>query len=154
PQCGQVCGAGWVEELAWEQVEKKVIKPGFLERESARLAKDDGAGRLRADLKASEDRRRKIDRQVKQLLECQMENADSRLLTAALKDKLRMLDSQAEDLDGHIDDLRARIEASGQRGRLFAAFMAGIEDIRDLARRGLLDDARKRKVIEVLGARV
>jgi hypothetical protein len=154
PRCGQVCGSSWVEELAWRQMEEKVLRPGFLERESAKLAKDDGAGRLRADLKAAEDRRRKIERQVKQLLECQMENAESKLLVAALKDKLKTFDAQAEDLDRHIDDLRARIAASGQRARLIEAFMASIERIRDRARRGLLDQQEKRKIIELLSARV
>jgi DNA invertase Pin-like site-specific DNA recombinase len=154
PRCKQVCGAKWVEEEAWNQIEEQVLKPGFLEREAVRLAKDDGADRLRADLKAAEDRRRKIDRQVKQLLECQIENADSKLLTTALKDKLRTLDSQAEDLDRHIEDLRGRIDASGQRGRLLMAFMAGIERVRDRARRGLLGNAEKRDIIEMLAARV
>jgi DNA invertase Pin-like site-specific DNA recombinase len=154
PQCGAVCGAQWLETLAWEQIKEKVLKPGFLERELRRIAKDDGSVRVRADLKLAEERRRRIDRQVKQNLDCQMKNADSKLAVASLKESLRGLDAEAEDLDRHIADLRLRIEALGQRGRTIDAFLASIEKLRVRAREGMLDDAEKREVIEALGARI
>ena len=100
-----------------------------------KIAKDDGSARLLADLKVAEYRRRRIDKQVKQIVECQMENAESKLLATALKEKLRGLDAEAQDLDRHIADLRVRIEALGQRGRTIDAFLAAIEKIRYCVRR-------------------
>lgn len=140
--------------MAWDLVKDRVLKPGFLEREMKKIAKDDGSARVRSDLKVAEDRRRKIDKQVKQLIECQMENAESKLLAAALKEKLRGLDAEAEELDRHIADLRDRIEALGQRGRTIDAFLAAIDKIRERARAGLLDQAEKRDIIEMLAARI
>jgi DNA invertase Pin-like site-specific DNA recombinase len=150
PECKQVCGADWVERAAWKVIEQKVLRRGFLERERERLAKDDGSDRLRSDLKSAEERRRKIDKQVKQLLEYQMENADSKLLTSAIKEKLAGLDMEAEDLDRHMADLRARIKAVDQRLLVFDAYLAEIERIREEARAGQLDEETKREILAMM----
>lgn len=154
PDCKEVCGAEWVEAEAWKEIEKKVLQPGFLEREMSKLAKDDGSSRVRSDLKAAEVRRRKIDKQVKQLVDCQLENAGSKLLATALKEKLQGLDKEAEELDYHIADLRMRIEALGHRGKTIAAFLAGIDELRDRARMGHLDMEEKRTILKAMDARV
>jgi hypothetical protein len=152
PDCGRTCSSGWVEELAWSVVVQKILTPGFLERELKKVARDDGGDRLRSDLKAAEERRRKIDKQVKQLVDARLE-ADSKLLASAIKDKLKDLDRMADDIDRHVADLRSRIEALGQRRRLIDGFLGIIGQIRQRARDGLLDREEKRDIFEMLGAR-
>lgn len=154
PRCGRIVGAAWVEETAWRQIAEKVLMPGFLERQAAALIADDGADRLRADLAAAGSRRAKIGKDVKKLIDAQLENAGSRLLSEALADKLATLDAQAEDLDAHIEDLTARIAEAGGRGAIVGAFMARIADLRDRARRDEATAAQKREAVEVLAAKV
>lgn len=154
PDCGRTFYGGWVEAAAWAIVAEKILKPGFMERESKKLAKNDGGDRLRTDLKSSQERRRKIDKQVKQLIECQLENADSKVLASALKDKLRDLDRMAEDLDQHIAELSLRIEAAGKQRRIIEIFMASIEQIRERTRNNLMDRLEKQKIFDLLSARV
>jgi len=153
PRCNRVCGADKLEEAAWAEIRDKVLEPGWLEREAAKLAAEDGADRYRADLASALDRRAKITEDVKRLLDHQLTNR-SKLFGEALDDKLRTLDAQAEDLDAHVADLRARIDAAGGRGRLIATFLQAIDRVRHLAAAGRLDGAQRRQIIDLLGARV
>jgi len=153
PRCNRVCGADKLEAAAWAEIRVKVLEPGWLEREAARVAADDGADRYRADLAAAEARRARIGEDVRRLLDAQLANT-SRLMGEALEDKLRTLDAQAEDLDRHVEDLRGRIAAAGGRGRLIEGFMAAVGRVRDLAREGRLDAAQRRMIVDLLGARV
>jgi site-specific DNA recombinase len=155
PGCKRVRGADWIEAETRRLVDEKIIEPGWMEAEVARAAEDvDGADRLRADLAAARSRREKIGKDVKKLVDCQMEHAGSRLLTEALAEKLRTLDAQADDLDAHIADLGGRIVESGSRGELLARFMEGIAGIRRRAREGSLAPADYRDILLTLGAGV
>jgi hypothetical protein len=101
----------------------------LVEVELKGLDKEDGTGRVAADLKRAEERRRKIDRTVKQLIDAQAE-ADSKLLVKALKDKLAELDREADELDRHIAGLRLRIESLSERRRAAEATLGVLDRIR------------------------
>jgi DNA invertase Pin-like site-specific DNA recombinase len=155
-RCRAAHGSGWVEELAWKVLESYILEPGRLERlvevELKRLDKEDGTGRVAADLKRAEERRRKIDRTVKQLIDAQAE-ADSKLLVKALKDKLVELDREADELDRHIAGLRLRIESLGERRRAAEATLGLLDRIRARIQEGINDHEEKREIIEMLEAR-
>jgi DNA invertase Pin-like site-specific DNA recombinase len=155
--CRASHGCGWVEAKAWELLEAKVREPGLLERlfgeELEKLEAEDGTGRMAADLKRAEDRRKKIDRTVKQIIDAQAE-ADSKLLVKALKEKLGELDRDADELDRHIAGLRLRIEAGGERRRALLGTLAILDSIRDRIAAGINDAGEKREIIEMLDAKV
>jgi DNA invertase Pin-like site-specific DNA recombinase len=154
PACREINGAGWVEAEAWHQIKEKLLKPGFLEREMEAFTKEDPARRLKADLKAAEARCRKIAKDVDHLVECQLNNPSSKLLAASLAEKLSRLDAEAEELDGHIDNLRMRIEAAGQRERDIEAFLASLGGIRSRIGNDEFDDKEKREIFDALDAKV
>lgn len=155
PECGRRCGAGWVEEATARLIEEKVLKPGYLEAEVERLAKKDDGGRERADLERAERRRKKVDRDIRQLMDWQLDNADEEpAIKAAFRDKLKALGVEASDLDDQIADLRDRLAAAGGRGERLAAFLRGIGRVREKARGGRLDPADVRDIIEALNADV
>jgi DNA invertase Pin-like site-specific DNA recombinase len=155
--CRAILGAQWIETMAWGALEREIMKPGLMERligaELKKLETKDGTERMAGDLRRAEERRRKIDRTVKQLIDAQAE-ADSKLLVKAIKDKLAELDREADDLDCHIASLRLRVEAAGDRRRIVQGMLSVLDPIRDRIRQGIADAEEKREIIDMLEARV
>ena len=147
--CTYVVGAGWVEAQAWGQIEKKLLLPGWLEAEAARLIEDDGSSLLRSDLAAAVARRRDIASKVKELINLQVEHAGRRVAAEAFADKLATYDAQAADCDAHVADLEDRIALAGSRGAVVADLLRRVEGVRRRSHAGL-SAAEKRLIIEAL----
>jgi hypothetical protein len=157
PACTASHGSQWVEAMAWEALESHIRTPGLIERlvgeELGRLESDNGSRRMEADLGRAEERRRKVERTAKKLVEAQMET-DSPLLTATLRDKLSELDREASELDRQIADIRLRIEAACSYRQSIEATLAILDEIRTRIREGIDDDEEKREIIDILEPRV
>jgi DNA invertase Pin-like site-specific DNA recombinase len=147
--CTYVVGAGWVEAAAWGEIEKKLLLPGWLEAEAARLVEEDSSSLLRSDLATAEARRAEVARKIEELIDLQIEHAGKRAAREAFADRLATLEAQAQDLDAHLADLGDRIALAGSRGAVVADLLRRVEDVRRRARAGL-SAGEKRLVIEAL----
>jgi DNA invertase Pin-like site-specific DNA recombinase len=154
--CRADLGARWVEEEAWRLLADAILHPGRLERlfdeELRRLEKEDGTGRMAADLKRAEDRRKKVERSVKQLVD-DLAEEESRRTREALKEKIASLGREADELDRYIVGLRLKMEARGERRRAAESTLGLLDAMREAVRRGVDDAKERRKFIEATGAR-
>ena len=148
--CWAVAHAGKADAKAWSLIVDVLLKPGFLEREMARLARDNREDQIRADLKAAQDKRRKVDRQVKSLIDAQIDAAGNKLLSRAIKEKADELDRQATELDGQIESLKSLLVPYRDAEQQAVEFAGVLDRVRELAGNGEIPDEQKRTIVEML----
>lgn len=151
--CARNLGANRLEVDAWNKFERLVSDAEFLKQCLANVRKSDMADTIKADLKLAEDKRKKIDRQVKAMLDAQAET-DSKLLLAALKDKLSAMDREAEVLDSQIVRLRESLACHQESDKAFDNFEKMIKSAKKIIDRGGLTLEDKRQLLDTFGVRV
>jgi DNA invertase Pin-like site-specific DNA recombinase len=151
--CARYLGAKRLEADAWYQIERLLFEPGLVEAELDRIERSNVEQAIETDLKSAEGRRRKIEKNVKAMLDAQAET-DSKLLLAALKEKIGVLDKEAEALDEQINRLRAALAPHRDTHAAIDGFKAQLESLRGEARDGSLTFEDKRRILVALDVRV
>jgi DNA invertase Pin-like site-specific DNA recombinase len=154
--CKAICGAIWVERIGWDLLRKYLLAPGRLEhlitQEIARLESEDGVARIEADLKRTEERRKKIDQMMSRAIDAKLDS-NNHVNMRLYDEKLESLSREASELDKHIAGLHHQIDVRGARRKIVGGTLEIIGEIRQRLRHGDPDDSEKRQIIEMLDAR-
>ena len=144
----------WVERAAWEAALKVLFTPGFLDKELERFEVSSIEQLIRRDLKNCEQKKKKLEKTLKGIIDAQSWSSESGVVREALKSKLDEVDRQIAEVDRQIVTLKQRLLPFQDAARARAGIHERIAIYRDRATGDGLTLEQKRDVLQGLGAKV
>jgi hypothetical protein len=143
-----------LETAAWDAVLKVLFTAGFLDSELQKFEVSSVEQQIRRDLKGSEQKKRKLEKALKGVIDAQSWSSESGVVREALKTKLDELDRQIAEVDRQIVTLKQRLVPFQDAERARSDIQERIAVYRDKAASGGLTLEQKRDVLQGLGVKV
>ena len=139
-----------LEPLAWGLIEDRIISPGVIEDECARVLKDDSSILIRREIGHAKDAIKEIARRVKNLTVA-LETVTNATATTAIAESLNQAGSESERMEARLATLNARLQPYLDREHTAIKIAETAEKIRAMIKDGGLSFDRKREIMETYG---